>query len=172
MRQTQPLARKISRSRPRGFTLVEVIAGILVTVTFLSVAMQAFVAATALRVKAQGKSEASSWIQEDVELIRHQASQMSVDASRCAGTTFLDGYGDKLRDTVFGANSSLVTNTQSFAKISTMGNRNYTLTREISIRNAVPYDTLTLDYTVTSSDGAIAAQLYTEVIPDAVFNCS
>jgi type II secretory pathway pseudopilin PulG len=157
--------------RPQGFTLVEVIAGILVTVTFVGVVMQAFVAATALRVKAQEKSEAASWIQEDIELIRHQASQLSVEPTRCTATTVTDGYGDKLRDTVLKSNSIVATDTQTFSKSSAVGSRAYTLTRVMGMRNVAPFDTLTLDYTVTALDGVIAAQLYTEVIPDAVFNC-
>jgi type II secretory pathway pseudopilin PulG len=167
-----PVPQKMNRFYAQGFTLVEVIAGILITVTFVGVVMQAFVAATALRVRAQGKSEAASWIQEDIELIRHQASQLPADPTRCEGTTLGEGYGDKLRDQVLGSNSVATAETQTFAKLSTVGSRDYTLTRVMSIRNVAPFDTLMIDYTVMASDGAIAAQLYTEVIPDIVFSCS
>lgn len=155
----------------QGFTLAEVMVGILVIATFMGVAMQIFVTGTSLRVKAQSKSEAMTWIQEDVEFIRHQASQLGSDPARCTATSAADGYGDKLRDKVLGMDSAASNTQQQIPHSSSLGSRAYVLTRIMSVRDVVPFDVLTLNYSVTESDGTIAAQLYTEVLPDATFSC-
>jgi prepilin-type N-terminal cleavage/methylation domain-containing protein len=155
----------------QGFTLAEVMVGILVIATFVGVAMQTFVAGTSLRVKAQSKSEAMTWIQEDVESIRHQASQLGSEPARCTATSVTDGYGDKLRDKVLGIDSAAPIDQQDIPYRSSLGNRAYTLTRVMRVREVAPFDVLTLNYSVTESDETIAAQLYTEVLPDATFSC-
>jgi prepilin-type N-terminal cleavage/methylation domain-containing protein len=58
----------------QGFTLVEVLVAILITTIFISVAMQAIVIAAVFKVRARQYSEATNWIQEDLESVRQRAS--------------------------------------------------------------------------------------------------
>lgn len=58
----------------QGFTLVEVLVAILITVLFVGVAMQAMVIAALFRVNAQEYSEATTWIQEDLEEVKYKAA--------------------------------------------------------------------------------------------------
>lgn len=61
-----------------GFTLVEVLVGLLVIVGFISTAMQALVTATVFKVKGQELSEATTWIQEDIERVRFKAKRFGL----------------------------------------------------------------------------------------------
>lgn len=51
----------------QGFTLVEVLVAILITTLFVGVAMQTMVFAAIFKAKAQEYTEATTWIQEDLE---------------------------------------------------------------------------------------------------------
>ncbi len=71
---------KLSKSKlpqqEQGFTLVEVLVSILITTTFVATAMQAMVLAAVFKSRAKQYSEATTWIQEDLENVRHTASQL------------------------------------------------------------------------------------------------
>jgi prepilin-type N-terminal cleavage/methylation domain-containing protein len=147
----------------RGFTLIEVLVGILLISTFLGTAMQAIVAATAFKVKAQELSEATAWIQQDQELVRYEASKIAVDTPRCSALSPNAGYAQALKDKLSAA---------SVLKTSALGQRPYTLTRVATPVNVQPYSALALDYTVTQqSNTAAIAQIHSEVIPDAFLSC-
>lgn len=60
----------------QGFTLVEVLVAILMTTLFVGVAMQSMVIAAIFKARAQEYSEATTWIQEDLENVKYQASQL------------------------------------------------------------------------------------------------
>lgn len=62
----------------QGFTLVEVLVAILITTLFVVVAMQSMVIAAIFKAKAQEYSEATTWIQEDLENVKYQASQLGI----------------------------------------------------------------------------------------------
>ncbi|MGB3206693.1 MAG: prepilin-type N-terminal cleavage/methylation domain-containing protein [Crinalium sp.] len=79
------------RNKSAGFTLIEILAAILLLTFFLSVTMQAMVIAAMFKVKAKRYSVATAWIQEDLESVRNQASVlsqslMSVSLSVAVGT--------------------------------------------------------------------------------------
>lgn len=165
----------------KGFTLVEVLVGLLVIVGFISIAMQAFVTATVFKVKGQELSEATTWIQEDLELIRYKANRLDYvvhtdptqstynpDGSACQGTSATTGYADRLRDDMHGVDldAPVVIN-----KASASGNRPYTLTRNVILPNTAPYNVLTLDYQVTSAEDTLILSRRTKVIPDASLAC-
>ncbi|MDV2992078.1 MAG: hypothetical protein N4J56_001732 [Chroococcidiopsis sp. SAG 2025] len=57
-----------------GFTMLEVLVAIVVAVIFVSVAIQMMVLATVFKVRAQEYTEATNWIQEDLENIKYQAA--------------------------------------------------------------------------------------------------
>jgi type II secretory pathway pseudopilin PulG len=147
-----------------GFSLVEVLVGLLLLAAFIGTAMQVIVSATAFKVKAQELSEATVWIQEDLELVRYQASKVAADPSRCSAPNASSGYAKKLKDDL--------TSTDVISRTSAIGQRLYTLTRAAVPKNELPYNVLTLNYTVTRQDELTPiAQLYSEVIPDAFLSC-
>lgn len=66
---------KLSKQE-QGFTLVEVLVAILIATIFITVAMQMMVIASVFKVKAQENTEATTWIQEDLETVRYQAGKL------------------------------------------------------------------------------------------------
>jgi prepilin-type N-terminal cleavage/methylation domain-containing protein len=150
------------RDRAQGFTLVEVLVGILLISAFLGTAMQAIVSATAFKVKAQELSEATVWIQEDQELVRYQASRIAADVPRCSALSPSTGYAQALEEQL----SSIPT------KYSALGKRPYTIARISTPVNVQPYHVLSLNYAVTrQGESAPIAQIHSEVIPDAFLSC-
>lgn len=164
----------------QGFTLVEVMASIVIATLFVATAMQAMVVATVFKAKAQEYSEATTWIQEDLENLRLSASQYA-DSARCSATGPNNGYADGLRDNLHNINpetragnaasapdSDIITPTKT-----SRSGKTYTFRRVSTPQNAAPYAVLRLTYTVTpTSGGSSTASFYTEVIPDATFQCS
>jgi prepilin-type N-terminal cleavage/methylation domain-containing protein len=163
-------------SKPKtnqGFSLIEVMIGILILFGFVAAAMQTLVASAAIKVKAQERSEATAWIQQDIELIRYRASQLPATTTLCSATSATTGYADALRDVIAGASTS-TTSTTAISKTSALGNRPYTVNRTISFKNASPYVVMEVNYNVPSPSNAAQSlsQMYTEVIPDQAFQCS
>lgn len=159
-----------------GFTLVEVLVGLLVIVGFISTAMQALVTATAFKVKGQELSEATTWIQEDLERVRYEANRLdyndvdpeidyNVDLPACEATSNTLGYAAQLRDRI-ASNAPVEAN-----KLSAIGNRPYTLRRTPILPTSVPYNVLSLEYEVVSADNIPISILHTKVIPDASLRC-
>lgn len=70
----------------QGFTLVEVLVAILITTLFIGVTMQAMVFAAVFKVKAQEYAEATNWIQEDLENVKYQASNLQLLQTTLAST--------------------------------------------------------------------------------------
>lgn len=58
----------------QGFTLVEVLVAILIATIFVTVAMQMLAIAAVFRVRAQEFTEATNWIQENLEEVKYRAS--------------------------------------------------------------------------------------------------
>lgn len=165
---------KITPKRNDGFTLVEVLVGLLVIVGFISTAMQALVTATVFKVKGQELSEATTWIQEDLEMVKFKANRLHYvvdpDPSKsmyepvdtvCQGTTNT-GYASVLNDDLEAVDSS---------KTSAIGNRPYTLTRTVTLPSSAPFNVLTLEYKVASADNVPIAITHTKVIPDVSLAC-
>ncbi len=156
----------------QGFSLVEVMVGMLLLFGFVAAAMQTLVASAAIKVKAQERSEATAWIQQDIEMIRYQASQLPANTALCGATSATAGYADALRDVIAGASAS-TTNTTATSKTSALGNRPYTVNRTINLKNASPYVVMEVSYNVPSPSNASQSlsQMYAEVIPDKAFQC-
>lgn len=58
----------------QGFALVEVLVAILIMTLFVAISMQAMVIAAVFKARAQEFSEATTWIQEDLENVKYQAA--------------------------------------------------------------------------------------------------
>lgn len=172
----------------QGFTLTEVLVAILITSVFVATAMQAVVIAAVMRVKAKQYAEATTWIQQDLEDVKFQASQYNKDSSgnvvdkdvhfkRCSPTNSEDGYadglGDKLsnRSETYGDTDTSLSDTYEITKSSSTGSQ-YNFKRTLTPSDIPPYNVLQVKYEVIPANGnpSIAA-LYTEVIPDAAFKC-
>lgn len=166
----------------QGFTLVEVLVAILITTIFVAVSMQAMVLAAVFKARAQEYAEATTWIQEDLENVKYQASRYK-DETECTATKVDDGYADGLRDSLVKlgdlTGSKIGNQTSSYSETfdkSTRTNKNFRLTRTTNPVDIAPYNRLEVRYDVapitsTNTVGSSIANFYTEVIPDGVFKC-
>ena len=151
-------------NQDQGFTLIEVLIAILIATIFVTVAMQMMVIATVFKVRAQEFSEATNWIQEDLEDVKFQASQYS-DTSKCSVLTSDDGFADGFRDLL----------TEPIPKTFRNG-KQFNLTRTTTpfsiAPGTAPYDVLQVSYDVSpTSGGSSIAKFYTEVIPNGALQC-
>jgi type II secretory pathway pseudopilin PulG len=166
------------QSTSQGFTTVEVLVAMLLTLIFTIIAMQAIVMATAIKVRGQELSEATNWIQTDVESVKAVANQLSYNAttstytlnpSLCTATSATAGYAKNLQD------QSAIGASNNISKASVLGSRPYILRRETRIKDEAPYSVLEVNYGVyKAADTAYAsaiAKFYIEVIPGASFSC-
>lgn len=149
----------------KGFTIIDVIVGMLIASVFLVVSMQAMVFATYSRVKAQQSSEGLLLIQQDLEEVKFKAATLPANPAKCNPSDADNGYAKYLQD-----NLTAITNPKSVKVFQ------YNLTRIPSFESAfsaTPYNVLKLNYTVTPVGASSSvATLYTEVIPDAAFQCN
>ena len=166
----------------QGFTLGEVLIAILIASLFVAASMQAMVVATVFKVRAQEYSEATTWIQQDLEDVKNQASQYNAGANhnaRCVATTPETGYADGLSDRLSGRSETLIkdsgagTDTANLTKRFHAGKgKEFRLTRNITPLDTPPYAVLKVNYDVSPTPGGSSiATVYTEVIPDAAFQC-
>ncbi len=159
-----------------GFTLIEVLVSILVATAFVGLSLQGVLTATLLQAKALRQTEALSWIQSDLAELRWQAniSRLAFDRTRCQAPTADRGFADALRDRIAQIN---VTGTDPYnlpvqIKRNASG-QEFELLRTLSIANS-PHHILGIQYQVRPrASGAIpVASFYSEVIADAVFQCT
>jgi prepilin-type N-terminal cleavage/methylation domain-containing protein len=155
-----------------GFTLVEVLVAVLLTLIFTAVAMQAMVMATAIKVRGDETSEATNWIQQDLETVKSSADALDytsgsyvTTSTLCTGGT-TGGYANRLQ-----AQSSIGASTTT-PQTSALGGRSYNLVRTTNVKTA---NTLAVNYNVyrasdTAGTSSIAT-FYSEVIPGASFSC-
>ena len=84
-----------------GFTLSEVLVAILITTTFVAVAMQGMVVAMLLKSKALQISEANRWVQADLEQTRSQITPtqlpLGANQARCHPADAEAGFADLIR---------------------------------------------------------------------------
>lgn len=60
----------------QGFTLIEVLVSVVMVTVFVAVTMQAMVIAAIFKAKAKRYSEATTWIQEDLENVKYEAAKL------------------------------------------------------------------------------------------------
>jgi Tfp pilus assembly protein PilE len=176
---------KLKRSTAQGFTMVEVVVAILLTLIFTAISMQAIVMGTAVKVHGDEIASATTWIQEDLEGITTTANtgieydstttKYSTNPSlpRCASPTLTTGYASVLL--ALSVNGGVISSTAAIKKTSTLGNRTYSLVRTATAKNAAPYNVVQIDYQVYRGTGTSSPILNTpfhaEVIPGASFYC-
>jgi len=171
MLRTQLLRR--SPSPILGFSLVEVLVAMMVTMIFVAIMLQMFVAAAFFRSKGVQYNQAFNWIQEDYELVFKRASEYEANvepaSTFCAATTPANGLAANfLNDTAVGLGGATVN-----LGPKTFGGQSFQLTRVGDYASSAnPYKLLKLTYTVTpTSRGDAIANINTEVAIYAGFKC-
>lgn len=150
----------------KGFTLIEVLVGILMATIFVLITSQAIALSALFRVRAQRESEAVLWIQEDFEDIKFKSIQ-ALPSGDCSASRPIDGYAAAVIGVVDGTiNSFSQTTTQE-----TFLNKSYTATRTLSYYDDSPFHIMTVSYSITDETNEIA-NFYTEVLPDAALRCN
>jgi type II secretory pathway pseudopilin PulG len=177
--------KKTGRKTTEGFMLVEVLVGILLTLILTGIAMQVVVMATAVKVRGDEISDATIWIQQDLEDVRKKANLIDYVTSpvpgytyvstRCVSPSSTTGYGAALRSetSLYGG---LISSTAPITKTSSSGTRSYDLIRTATVQPTSPYNVLQVNYGVyRASDTTRSSPIltsYAEVIPGASFYCN
>lgn len=163
----------LARFSLNGFSLVEVLVALMLTMIFISITMQIFVSAAFFRAKADHYNQALNWIQEDYEKVFSQASQYEAEvlpaSTLCTAATPPNGLAANfLSDTARGLGGA-TTNIGP----RTIGGKSFLLTRTGDYASSSdPYKLLKLTYTITPTDGGAAvANVNTEVVIYAGFKC-
>jgi hypothetical protein len=172
-----------SRAAEAGFTMSEVLVAILITTTFVSVALQGMVVAMLLKAKALHVSEANQWVQTDIESIRAQITlsrfPMGDNQSKCHPVSADRGFAALIGDNLVGVAAASKTdrNLPPLVATSKTG-KTFQIVRTLSIPNTVEnaqFKILGIQYLVIPSMGtnleAPIFQSYTEVMPDAALQC-
>jgi Tfp pilus assembly protein PilE len=175
---------KLKRQTTQGFTMVEVVVAILLTLIFTAISMQAIVMGTAVRVHGDEIADATLWIQEDLEDITNKANTgieydgtkytTNPASTRCVSPTTSTGYASVLNG-LTSINTGLISSTTPINKNNSSGSksRTYNLVRTATVKNAAPYNVLLIDYSVfkgTTTTNPIST-FHAEVIPGASFYC-
>jgi Tfp pilus assembly protein PilE len=181
---------KLKRSTAQGFTMVEVVVAILLTLIFTAISMQAIVMGTAVKVHGDEIADATLWIQEDLEDITNTANT-GIDyngttyttnpaSDQCnPGTDSTKGYAQVLRGktsiNTSTTGETTIGSTGRIAKTNSSGSRSrsYALVRTATVKNVAPYNVLQIDYQVfrdTATTNPIST-FHAEVIPGASFYC-
>lgn len=166
-----------------GFTLSEVLVAILLTTTFVAVAMQGLVVAMLLKSKALQIAEANRWVQADLENIRSTISiaqlPLTNHQSRCHPNSAESGFADLVRDRLAGSNVTGSANYQLTPIVATsQTSKTFQIARTLSIPTTpenADAKILGIQYTVAPSNGGNLEQpilhFYTEVMSDAGLYC-
>ena len=170
----------------KGFTTLEVLISIFIALAFVSVTMQSFVLAVAIKVQAQEKQRANQLIQDDLERLSDLASIIAEDHSnKCnpvavtTGTTstaYENGYAEELWDDIDAVtpptvNLLVASDGTGTGKTLTLVRNQINDLRDPSPANDAPYRTLKINYQVTDPDANVIAERYVEVIPDVALRC-
>jgi type II secretory pathway pseudopilin PulG len=184
---------KLKRQTAQGFTMVEVVVAILLTLIFTAISMQAIVMGTAVKVHGDEIADATLWIQEDLEDITKQANtgidfdstnskyNTNPASDQCnPGTDLTKGYAEVLRGRT-SINTGTIGSTARIPKNNSSGSksRSYALVRTATVKPAPTgatnwrYSVLSINYSVFRGDSTTnpISTFYAEVIPGASFYC-
>jgi type II secretory pathway pseudopilin PulG len=177
---------RIRNKSVQGFTMVEVIVGILLILIFTAISMQAIVMATAVKVHGDDITDATALIQEDLEDITTIASAkidyssnkytINPASTECASPTATTGYASILLAKT-SINGGTISSTTPIAKTNSTGQRSYRLVRTATAKNSAPYNVVQISYqvyrgtTATATNAIFSTPYLAEVIPGASFYC-
>ena len=162
-----------SQRQAEGFTLVEVLVGMMLSLIFMSISMHIFVSSAFLRSQSTKYNDAYNWVQEDFEQVLSKAQTFQLNAtpypSQCDATTANAGLAASfLGDGTNGLGGTSVNLGQR-----TFGGATFVLTRTGDYNSTRdPYRLLNVNYTVTPvGGGASILDLDTKVLIYSSFNC-
>jgi hypothetical protein len=176
---------KTQHHAAQGFILAEVLVAILLTLILTFISMGVVVMATAIKVRGDELSDATRWIQEDLEDIKIKANEIDAvnpdvtpiqytTLTKCQTSTFTpsqsNGYGSLLL-AQSSLNGSTISSTTPIAKSISSGTRTYSLVRTATVKAAAPYNVIEIRYEVNKPSGTNVSSAYAEVIPGASFYC-
>jgi prepilin-type N-terminal cleavage/methylation domain-containing protein len=163
----------LQSSRQKGFTMIEVLVALAISMIFLSIALQMMVSAAFFRSKASQYNEAFNLIQQDYETVFSKATEyensVSPYSQKCLATSSANGLAASfIGDTTTGLGGS----STSIGPI-TLSGQSFTMTRTADYASSNdPYRLVGLTYTVTPTAGGTAVvSINTEVVLYAGFKC-
>jgi Tfp pilus assembly protein PilV len=139
----------------QGLTMLEVLVAIFTITFFLAGTFQLIAIEAFFKVKAETESQASFWVQEDIESIKSIASSIdetssSVDECDPSDSTNY-GYGKTLRDQLTTSSHPNYLVNPVTRKLFTGINKEFTLTRTYNVPTDKPH-TLEVSYTVVDEE--------------------
>lgn len=166
-----------------GFTLTEVLVAILLTTTFVAVALQGMVVAMLLKSKALQVAEATRWVQMDLESIRSKTTltqlPLAGNKSRCYPISTDLGFADIIRDHLAGSDITGIVDypLPTYDETSKTG-KTFQINRIVSIPQTTENadgKMLGIQYVIVPTNGTTVEQpilhFYTEVMADAALQC-
>jgi prepilin-type N-terminal cleavage/methylation domain-containing protein len=163
----------LQSSRQKGFTMIEVLVALAISMIFLSVALQIMVSAAFLRSKASQYNEAFNVIQQDYETVFNKATEyensVSPYSQKCLATNSANGLAASF---IGDAATGLGGSSSSIGPI-TLSGKSFTMTRTADYASSDdPYRLVRLTYAVTpTAGGSSVVNIATEVVLYAGFKC-
>jgi prepilin-type N-terminal cleavage/methylation domain-containing protein len=105
----------------QGFTMLEVLAALMISFAFLMGALNGITMAVWMQVKAERQAQAGYWIQQDLERVRSEAANLTTSSisSACTGNfSTSTSYGYLLLDAL-AMNTNLTTTSPAITSITT-----------------------------------------------------
>jgi hypothetical protein len=159
-----------SPDRVTGFSLVEILVASCIAAIFGCLTFQGIGLASIIQAHAIQKVEVAGWVRDDLENLRQQAANLAFNENLCRPTDVGNGWAAALAQAV-GGEQDLQLPTLNL--VSTTG-RTFQIVRQTET-STHPYNILSLRYQVRPTDvarhSAPIYEFYTEVIPDAAFQC-
>ena len=158
----------VYQQKTQGFTLVEVLVSMIITLTFLMVTLQIFMAAAYLRAKTVEYDTMYDWVQEDFEQILSKAKSYEREilpfSPRCHSNTLASSFITDRTNGLGGANSDLGSRV--------FHSQTYALQRTVTTSGTDPSRLLNIHYDVTLADkNDTLLSIDTRVSIIAAFNC-
>jgi type II secretory pathway pseudopilin PulG len=154
--------------RPTGFSLVEILVASCISAIFGCLVFQGMGLASIIQARAIQKAEVAGWVRDDLENLRQQAANLAFNQNFCRPTAADQGWAAALASALGGEPDHQL---PTLNLVSTTG-RSFHIVRQTEI-STEPYNVLGLRYQVQPIEGSPAPiyEFYTEVIPDAAFQC-
>lgn len=167
-----PIVKSINQND--GLTLIEVLIATMIIVLFIGISLQALTIAALFQSRAKVQNDAINWIQEDLEKVRQKASVLAASPPPCKANNVNDGYAKLLNTNLPIIDTS--NDTKQIAGLPYKISRQSSITLTPAISGSCKlnacYEVLSLKYQVNTPENVLIAEIETEVIPDAAFQCS
>jgi prepilin-type N-terminal cleavage/methylation domain-containing protein len=166
----------------QGFTMLEVLAALMISFAFLMGALNGITMAVWMQVKAERQAQANYWIQQDLEMVKYQAATLTADPTNKCTSFFSTSYARALQTKSeiqsfivrTSASSSINGNIVTTTLTQPLVNKPYQITR-ITNGSDTNSQLLTISYTVRDPNdndpNKNLATLYTEIIPAPAMAC-